>query len=237
VSQGQNDSGLFETNLRDDRYLPFEGAGVVSEWRIELPKDFRQFDYDTISDVVLHLKYTAREGGELLKQKVTGEIEEAVNQMIQSSGEQGLLHGFSLKKEFPNEWSQFLKASKPNTVDRARGFPFSKERFPFLFQKHTLNINQMLIFALSKEENLPSFDLYLTPAKASFDEEKDKYLMKPYPGVPGMVQSQKSFSSGQEKSPGDWNLKIEADDFSAIANDLDDIVIFFSYLINWENAI
>src|SRR5206468_47042 len=27
TSSGQNDSGLFETNLRDERYLPFEGAG------------------------------------------------------------------------------------------------------------------------------------------------------------------------------------------------------------------
>jgi len=49
---GQNDSGLFETNLRDERYLPFENSGVVSEWQLELPanpskKDPRQFDYDT----------------------------------------------------------------------------------------------------------------------------------------------------------------------------------------------
>ena len=44
VSTGQNDSGLFELNFRDERYLPFEGAGVVSKWRLELPADFRQFD-------------------------------------------------------------------------------------------------------------------------------------------------------------------------------------------------
>ena len=61
TSSAQNDSGLFETNLRDERYLPFEGAGVISEWRIELPGDFRAFDYEP--DVVLHLRYTARDGG------------------------------------------------------------------------------------------------------------------------------------------------------------------------------
>ena len=49
---GQNDSGLFETNLRDERYLPFEGVGAISEWHIQLPRDFRQFDYETISDIV-----------------------------------------------------------------------------------------------------------------------------------------------------------------------------------------
>lgn len=37
TSGGQNDSGLFELNFRDERYLPFEGAGAISRWRIELP--------------------------------------------------------------------------------------------------------------------------------------------------------------------------------------------------------
>jgi len=53
TSNAQNDSGLFELNLRDECYLPFEGAGAIDEWRLELPKEFKQFDYDRISDVVL----------------------------------------------------------------------------------------------------------------------------------------------------------------------------------------
>ena len=35
----QNDSGLFEPNLRDERYLPFEGCGAISSWCLELPKE------------------------------------------------------------------------------------------------------------------------------------------------------------------------------------------------------
>ena len=38
VSTGQNDSGVFELNFRDERYIPFEGAGAISKWRIELPE-------------------------------------------------------------------------------------------------------------------------------------------------------------------------------------------------------
>jgi len=38
TSSGQADSGLFDTNLRDKRYLPFEGSGVASSQRqITLP--------------------------------------------------------------------------------------------------------------------------------------------------------------------------------------------------------
>jgi hypothetical protein len=36
TSSGQADSGLFELNFRDERYLPFEGAGAISRWRLEL---------------------------------------------------------------------------------------------------------------------------------------------------------------------------------------------------------
>jgi hypothetical protein len=55
-----SDSGMFETNLRDERFLPFEGCGAIGTWRLELLRMYRQFDYGTISDVVLTLRYTAR---------------------------------------------------------------------------------------------------------------------------------------------------------------------------------
>ena len=42
TSSGQNDSGLFETNLRDERYLPFEGSGAISEWQLALPAQARR---------------------------------------------------------------------------------------------------------------------------------------------------------------------------------------------------
>jgi receptor-binding and translocation channel-forming TcA subunit of Tc toxin len=39
----------------------------ISRWRIELPIDTNAFDFNTLADVVLHLKYTAREGGAILR--------------------------------------------------------------------------------------------------------------------------------------------------------------------------
>ncbi|HET9701346.1 MAG TPA: hypothetical protein VFP70_10540, partial [Burkholderiales bacterium] len=67
TSSGRDDSGLFETLLRDDRYLPFESAGAVSTWRLELPRGTSELDFDTISDVILHMRYTARDGGDDLR--------------------------------------------------------------------------------------------------------------------------------------------------------------------------
>ena len=67
TSNAQNDSGIFELNFRDERYLPFEGTGAISSWHLEVPTAVAQFDYNTISDVIIHVKYTAREGGSELK--------------------------------------------------------------------------------------------------------------------------------------------------------------------------
>ncbi|MER8595739.1 hypothetical protein NKH33_30040 [Mesorhizobium sp. M1182] len=63
TTSAQNDTGLFETSLRDERYLPFEGAGLISRWRIEIDPAANQFDPDSLTDVVLHFRYTAVDGG------------------------------------------------------------------------------------------------------------------------------------------------------------------------------
>lgn len=65
TSNAVNDSGVFELSFRDERYIPFEGAGVISNWTIDLPGEFKQFDYSTIKDVILTIKYTAEYDGTL----------------------------------------------------------------------------------------------------------------------------------------------------------------------------
>ena len=67
TSTGQNDSGMFEVNFRDDRYLPFEGAGAISTWQITMPQDTNAFNFETISDVILNFNYTSRDGGDALR--------------------------------------------------------------------------------------------------------------------------------------------------------------------------
>jgi hypothetical protein len=67
TSTAQHDAGVFDAEGGDGRYLPFEYSGAISEWQFQLPAnpaadEPAQFDYDTISDVILHMRYTAREG-------------------------------------------------------------------------------------------------------------------------------------------------------------------------------
>ena len=97
TSSAQSDSGLFELNFRDERYLPFEGAGAESSWLFTLPKDFSAFDHQTISDLVLHVRYTAREGGDSLR---TAAIDGVKKQARSTDGFTQLLR---LKQDFSSE--------------------------------------------------------------------------------------------------------------------------------------
>ena len=56
--------------LADPRYLPFEGAGAISSWRLEMPASNNEISLAQVSDVVVHLRYTARDGGDTFKASV-----------------------------------------------------------------------------------------------------------------------------------------------------------------------
>lgn len=138
LSSAQGDSGLFETNLRDERFLPFEGYGAVSTWQLDLPTDFRPFDYDTISDVVLHVRYTAKYGGDALKNACLGELRDALNAVRQSEGgATGFARLFALRYEIPDRFQAFLHAA-PGANRHEITMPVTMERFPFLVQDKTV---------------------------------------------------------------------------------------------------
>jgi hypothetical protein len=101
TSSGRDDSGLFETVLRDERYLPFESAGAISKWRLEISGMPRQFGFDTLSDVILHMRYTARDGGDDLRDAALAQFS-AQNPNRQSSFPQFLL---SSRCDFANDWA------------------------------------------------------------------------------------------------------------------------------------
>ncbi len=125
TSGGIDDAGLFELNLRDERYLPFEGHGVVqSRWRIELPAEYRSFDYTTIPDAALHLRYTAREGGDRLRDAATAAIAAWAATEIAAAEGQELQRIFSL----PN-WNALFQAGGAMALD------LSKARFPYAFRQ------------------------------------------------------------------------------------------------------
>lgn len=146
-SSGQNDPGVFELNFHDERYLPFEGAGAISTWDLSLPK-FRSFDYNTISDVIMHLRYTSIAGG-------TNGL-----QSVDKRGGEGdeLYASFDLRNEFASGW-QKLDSGGDMTLSNLKG------RLPWWTTKYTIKV--------TKIEFLPStpgqFDFQIGNGKGGDD--------------------------------------------------------------------
>lgn len=138
TSSAQNDSGLFALDFRDERYLPFEGAGVISSWQLELPQDFRSFDYNTISDVVVSVNYTAKDGGGILKASAEGHL----HGYFQNSSDAPLERLFSMKSEFANEWHRFL-SPRENEEDQQLSITLKKIHFPYLFKKSNIQVQRL----------------------------------------------------------------------------------------------
>ncbi|MEZ5015290.1 MAG: hypothetical protein R2794_13465, partial [Chitinophagales bacterium] len=122
TSTAQNDGGQFELNFRDEKYLPFEGAGAISSWSLSLPKARRSFDYATISDVIFHISYYAEYDA------VFGEqVESALATELNKIHGVGLRRIFSMRHDFGQAWQQ-LKMENNNT---AVNVELLKHHFPY----------------------------------------------------------------------------------------------------------
>ncbi|MEQ4720638.1 hypothetical protein [Nonomuraea sp. B19D2] len=167
TSGGNTDSGLFETNLHDERYLPFEGAGAETTWRVELPAALRSFDYQTISDIVLHIRYTAREGGAPLREAAVATVKEA----MKSAGSARLVRLFSLRYDFPSDWYAFATGTGDFTTT------IGLSHFPYLAQAMRIQIDEAGLYRLHGDDLLfaaaSSLDLE-TMTEDLHDERKTK---------------------------------------------------------------
>lgn len=156
TSSGQNDSGVFELNFRDERYLPFEGEGVESQWTLSISKEFASFDMDSISDVVLHLHYTARDGGDLLKEAAIEALNEMQNGLMKIDGEpKPHTRLFSVRHDFPNEWARFRSQSTADGGSFSLVLNLRQEHYPFWSLGRLNSVTGLSMFARSKSVPVP----------------------------------------------------------------------------------
>jgi hypothetical protein len=172
ASNAQNDSGVFELNFRDERYLPFEGAGVIGNWSLELLSDppannpdpavpdfgrpLRQFDYSTISDVILHVKYTAREDAGLFKNNAVSHLREYFSQDEATPS----IRMFDLRQEFPAQWHRFLHPTNPANGNVFE-FEMSPNLFPLKDAGKTLKINTIWLVARATDPG--TYEIQMSP--------------------------------------------------------------------------
>lgn len=135
TSTGQGDAGVFELSFRDEKYMPFEGAGAVSEWRLELPSHFRPFDYHSINDVLLNLSYTAEEDG-VMRQQVESRNAAVEGALLHYLSNNTLTRVFSLRQEFSNAYNRLVESAAGTAVT----IEITDRHFPLFLQGRGLTV-------------------------------------------------------------------------------------------------
>ncbi len=137
TSTAQNDAGVFELSFRDERYLPFEGAGAISRWRLTLPKAFRPFDYQTITDVVLSLAYSAEHDG-ALRAKVESQNAALEGSIRHHLATRPVTRVISLRQDASAAFTRLVR----NPVGTAVAVEFSDRNFPLFVAGRALQIER-----------------------------------------------------------------------------------------------
>jgi hypothetical protein len=116
---------------------------VVSSWSLSLPDKIRTFDYTTISDVILHIRYTAREAGDPLGAQATAEL----TRMLDAQGKSGQTLLFCLRYDFPTQWSAFINGAGDFQ------FVLEKQYFPYIAQgAKKLTIDNIALYAANGDK-------------------------------------------------------------------------------------
>src|SRR5262249_10498880 len=92
-------------------------------------------DYESITDVILQLRYTAIDGGDTLKGIAFKALQEYIKDVTDLSQDAGLFAVFDLKYDYSNEW---YNAMQPPTGATPRQMTLAKlyERLPVYTKSH-----------------------------------------------------------------------------------------------------
>ena len=132
----ENSMGMFELRFDDDRYLPFEGTGAVSSWRLALSGKRGSYSVNELADAQVELKYTARQGGEVFSNAVGGLLRPYETAVY-----------FDLATMFPNEFFAFV-----NGETEEMSINVVREMFPNMLGSKILAVYSQ--FETEKDEQI-----------------------------------------------------------------------------------
>lgn len=148
TSGGQDASGLFQFDFNDPRYLPFERRGAVSTWRLEFPNpDYPSFDWQSITDAIIHLRFTARDGGSRFASDVRGELIDTITAMDTGDGGTGIKVLVSARQQTPDGWHAFLNPDA-SVTDQSVEVSIGRSQRPYALKDADLKITGVRVVAL-----------------------------------------------------------------------------------------
>ncbi|MFF5296340.1 Tc toxin subunit A-related protein [Paractinoplanes globisporus] len=230
TSTGQ-EQGLFDAVQRDDRYLPFEGSGAAGEWHLAIAKQYPQLELDSLTDVVITVQYTARDGGPSLAGAVTTELRDAVNAWVRHDGERGQLQCFSARTAFNPQWNAFLYPAA--AADHVLRVPLSGDVFPYLFHGRRLTASKVHLLLVLRDAASPDTgrtyrDAYATGTPLPITgrtpgvggQQATVTLASAAGSYDGTPNATVALTGSIERAAADWVFTVRAADVAALAPEL-----------------
>ena len=160
------------------------------------------FDYETISDIIIHLRYTSIDGGDKLKKAAGDYLMNYIKTVEELSQQQGLFVFFDLKHEFANEWYKALQLP-PDDNGRIMQLGNLTDRLPIFtktFDPKKIKAKDISIAASSSVKNS---DLTLMYKDTELDQ------------LGGAIKISGTLNlfhlSEQDETMEDWSLKFSND--------------------------
>lgn len=143
TSRPNGDPGMFQLRFDDDRYLPFEGAGAISTWRIELHQADNAVDLSELADLILSISYTAKSGGGALEAAARAEREAGL-----ARGAAAPRYRLSLRRDLPEAWRQLQSAAAGQGLDLT--LPLEQARLSGRLLGYRVGIEAVTVFARTR---------------------------------------------------------------------------------------
>jgi hypothetical protein len=184
-----------------------------------LPQSNNQFDFSTISDVILHVQYTARDGGANLAAAAQKYVEDT----LPTNGVQLL----SLKHQFSTAWHRFLYPDQQG-ADQELKIDLMREHYPFYARgASSIKVAKIDFVLVGKYENDYVMRLQL-PKQTTADEfnvAKDPKLNN--------IHHNEHTTSSLPNGQGEWSIKIKRDsdtDFKSLPVDsIEDVFLLVQF--------
>jgi hypothetical protein len=174
--------------------------------------------------VIIHVKYTARDGGDALRANATTSLAEKINKMLDPRTGNGLMRIFSAKNDLATEWYRFL--NPVNTADdQVLALNLDSSRFPLFAQGKQIKINRIELAADCTAT--PPVNLkVVTPAGDSNDIQLNAS------NIYGSYLSNSIAFTGSPKAPGNWVIKNPQANARLKEDKLKNLVIIVYYEIS-----
>ena len=234
----QDDPGLFLTaiasNISDTRYLPFEGAGAVSSWHFELPESTNDIDLTGVSDIMLHMFYTAQDGGDALKA--------IVQQNNLDNAPTAGIKVFNARNDFGapaptvavpyplSPWDAFTAKPAAADPDQSLVLSISPSKFPIWTRGKTITITGITLLAVGWSPGNYTLEPQAPLTQALADMNMTPVAGSTEPNICGAT-----LVVPPNTPPGKWTFKLKlpaAADFRSITkNDIGDVLLILNFSV------